>query len=341
MFAPDKVDTKILEKLTLGYSTIEDSVPKPLTSYQIRTGKGKISSGNWTDHRDKLLFFQLISKVYEQKPKPKKPRQKTREKIRNGQYFPHMKIRYDITPIGFCYLLNNLDLNKSEYIANQNFMKFIPLIAKHWKNIHENIGNTIFQILKDSIQQISLSPVFPVNVRKGNEYGDFFLKQVEEKTEIIFHGDQFRIIITRNYHTHSIIEKIILDEKHTHLYFPNYTELEIDFEKRLTFIFYFNLVMLNNNEIYAMEISAKRKSQNPSKNKMNPVMNDTENKQILGIIEDLANFSNTMQKKSAFIYDLIKNDDELKHVININLNEIQEKCSSFHIFDDLKQKIMI
>jgi len=102
--------------------------------------------------------------------------------------------------------------------------------------------------------------------------------------------------------------------------------------------------MLTSDEIYALKI-IHSKSSKTSKPKRPPIPKKSEFENDMKLFKEIheknINFVNLMQKNSEFVYDLIENDEELKKVININLNEIQQKISSFDLFDDLKNRVSI
>jgi len=340
MFELSEAEAGILEAIAINDSFDDKGKPKGLTFYQIKE-YGRIPPGNWYKHRDLLLYYQLISKIFEKKKKPKRIGKKRITPIKKIQ------IRYSITSLGFIVLLKWLkpkDINKKF----KDVLKiFVPHIAIHWKELEDLFGNALVVILRDSINQIQLTPISFHSPKRGDEYSNIVGKQIEEKIELKFELEQISFSVFNILTTISPQEKKILEQKNYLKFFPNYDELINDVTRRFTFIFYFNLILLHYDPVYALKVYRKVHDPNfktvfyqvkKQKKESKFDLIDQPISKVKNEVEEVLSKSSKLSKLSKKVMNIVENDNDLYQLFKDNLREFSSKIKNIQTMKSMIKK---
>ena len=237
MFTLNETELNILKNLVKKDNFDSNFNFKGLTTYEMQKGKNHIAPANWAKYKDKLQYFQLVSEIYEDRLKFRKPRSGKNKRKTIGKKF---KTRYYVTPIGFLTLLQNLKSDQiSDYITTDN-LRFLPLILKYLADLYE-LDNTFYVLLKYSLTNIELDSIGSTEIRKGEKYKNILNRQIQEKLTLSFMTQQTQMIFSRNFYTFSQIEKVVVDNVAKNINLLNYTELINSVTSHLTFLFYYVL----------------------------------------------------------------------------------------------------
>jgi DNA-binding PadR family transcriptional regulator len=262
---------------------------------------------------DLMLHNQLIKIIHEEKHN----RQKWRY--------------YDITQLGFLALLKWLPQKELLKIDVKKFGRFIPYIAIHWDELIRLYDDEIYSILKQSIEQLEIKPLFTdLNISKTKQPA--WNKVFVENTRLEFSDPGVEMIFTRVFGVYSDKEKEQAEENGIKLYFPNFEDMRNSVIKRLTFVFFFNLIRA------PLEISLHHDLWNV-KPKIGIPSKDEIDKQAKKFGLQYKKTLNRMDKASSEVISMIRYDQELMSIIHENLDEIVPKSTQPKIITILRDQL--
>lgn len=300
MFDITKTHAKILEAMVLNQK-YEEKKAIGLSLYGLR--KIGVAARTFEINKDILLQYQLIRIIKEEKTG-----------LQRRTY-------YDITPLGFFALLKWFDIKEIQEIFHKKVAKqYLPLIEKHWNELSHMYQTGILFVLKNSIEQIDIVPP------SGTVIGPMG-KLIEEVMTLPFEMLEIKISFLRKYFTLSKDELSQFKPMIKKLRISNYDRMDIDITKRLTFVFYFNLLRTVHDIIPSMNIAYQIwQYKHPFKIQEDQMKKFARAKKA---IVEIGNFTvaynTTMEKASNTIMKIIKNDPELLNIFKQTLSEIHQK----------------
>jgi len=313
----NNTQAKILKNMLKLEKFDEKKKPFGITGYDLNK-KHLVSISTWIDNHKELATNQLIREV---------KRHQKRKKKRGRVSYP-----FTITSLGFfAYLkwLKPKDFVKDfdlELLSN-----FIPpLIANHWLELMElgkrhsklkELFEKLLQvILKESVNQIEIE-------RLPKESHTMFGRVLFEKTTIPIVLGKKDMILTRQYQSLSkreldemtkVQKKLKKGYKLLALVLPNYDQIPFNVIKRITFLFYYNLLKLADDIFYTIHTY----SQVLDVDKRFPQTLEGEdarmNYQLLGG----RGIQNEIKIIMSRVMLLISNDVELSKIFIVGLNEL-------------------
>lgn len=297
-------DTQIkILNLFLQYGSPE----KGMSTYQI--GKRKFSRRTFEINRDHLLenkIIQIIKSVDAGKQK--------------REY-------YDMTPLGFFNLLQNLS-NKElkKEVKKKRFFDFAPHISKHWTKIvefHHGKEDIVMEVLKRSISQIELT-------KNSQHTEEFEASSSFELSTTIFRNRSLSMTLRQQFinWTGSDLEE--LEEIRSKPLMGHKLEREETIQEniinQLLFIFCFNMIRLIRDDsllhgVY-IKVSKPKKDFDNFEDEFEDYNNNCYNKMIK---------NNPTQKT----IELLKSDKDMMKIIENNLKKWNEELRNNHPFKDL------
>lgn len=262
---------------------------------------------------DFMLHYQLIKKTHEEK--------------HNFQEWRY----YDVTQLGFLALLKWLPSKEILKMDVKKFGRFIPYIAIHWDKLISLYEVEIFSILKQSIEQIEIKPAFS-DLKGYKKKLPTWNKIFVEKMRLEFSDPAVEMVFTRVFGVYSDKEKGEAEKNGIKLYFPNFENMRNSVIKRLTFVFFFNLIRAPH------EISLHRNLWNV-KPKMGIPSQDEIDKEIKKFGLQYKKTLNRMNKASSEVISMIRYDQELTSIIHENLDEIVPKFTQPKIITILRDQL--
>jgi len=301
MFEITKTHAKILETMVLNQK-YEEKKAVGISLYGLR--KIGVAARTFEINKDILLQYQLIRIIKEEKTG-----------LQRRTY-------YDITPLGFFALLKWFDIKEIQEIFHKKVAKqYLPLIEKHWNELSHMYQTGILFVLKNSIEQIDIVPPSSTIIGPMG-------KLIEEVMTLPFEMQEIKISFLRKYSTLPKDELSQIKPMIKKLSIWNYDQMEIDITKRLTFVFYFNLLRTVHDNTSSTDIAFKVwQYKHPFK------IQEVQMKKIArakkAIVVEINNFTvaynTTMEKASNAIMEIIKNEPELLNIFEQTLREIHQK----------------
>ncbi len=334
MFELNKTEVKILEIIIQKDTFDSDFNFKGLTTYQMQRGKEHIPAANWTKYKDKLLHFQLVSEIYEEKSKPRKPR-KSQSKINFKRKF---QIRYYVTPIGFFTLLQNLKPTCISHYITNDYLKFLPLISEYLPMLKE-LGIVFYELFKYSIEHIQLEPVGTDKIKKGEKLKSIFNRQIQEKVILSFINEQTEMTFLRTFHTLSEPEKVIVNHLTKHIDLQNHDELINSVSSHLTFLFYFYL-MLSQEDVLLLDTICSNAILNNSKIQPTKFLEKTSKDEYEQFINQIVELEKKTLPKLKSITKKIKNESKIIDLFDSNITEIEAKLLSVDFLEYLSKTMI-
>ena len=332
MFTVKETARTILEILVKNTSFDPDKTVG-FTTYEMQNLG--IPPANWTKYKDQLLYFQLVSETYEKKSKSHKPRRGKRKRKTKEKEF---KIRYYVTPIGFLTLLQNLKTNKiSDYITT-DYLKFLPLISKYLLDLQE-LGVLFYVLFKYSIENIEIKPVGTSKIKKGEKLKSIVDRQIQEKITLSFMTEQTQMSFIQNFQTLSSVEKIIVDHTLKHKRnILNYDELVNSISNHLTFLFYFYLMLLQEDKLFLHKLCLDVNPPN-SKYKTIKFSEEIPIEEYKKLVEKSVRLEKEVLIKLKPLIKKIKKDHEIIKLFDSNLTEIESKLLSIDFIEYLSKSM--
>lgn len=333
MFVLNATECKILETILHRDDFDSNYNFNGLTTYQMRKDHG-IAPANWSKYKDKLLYFQLVSENFEKVSKPRRPR-KSESKINFKEKF---KTRYYVGPVGFLTLLQNLETNQISDYLTTDYLKFLPLISKYLLDLQE-LGVLFYVLFKYSIENIELEPLGTDNIKKGEKLKSILDRQIQEKITLSFMTEQTQMSFIRNFQTLSSVEKIIVDHTLKHKRdILNYDELVNSITSHLTFLFYFYLMLLQEDKLFLYKLCLDVNPPN-SKYKTTKFSEEISIEEYKKLVEKSVKLEKKALIKLKPLVKKIKKDHEIIKLFDSNLTEIESKLLSIDFIEHLSKSI--
>lgn len=306
-----EIQAQIIEKL------IENKENVPHQNFLGLSSRGLEKLGvnrrTFEINREFMLHYQLIKKVHEEE--------------HNFEVWRY----YNVTQLGFLALLKWLSPKEIQKINVKKFDRFIPFIAIHWDKLLSWYGEKIFSILKQSIEQVEVKPFLAdLNLKeKQPSWNKIFV----EKTRLDFVDPGVEMILTRVFGIYSDKEKYESEKNGIKLYFPNFEDMRNNVIRRLTFVFYFNLIRAR----YEISLHKDLWKVKPKGNISSSP--DEIDKDVRKIGLQYKKTLKRMNEASSEVISIITRDPELRSIINDNLNEIAPKFNQPKIITILREKL--
>jgi len=146
--------------------------------------------------------------------------------------------------------LQNLKPKDIRDYMTPDYLKFLPLISKYLSDLKE-LGVLFYVLFKYSIENIEIKSVGTNEIKKGEKLKSIIDRQIQEKITLSFMTEQTQMSFIRNFQTLSSVEKIIVDHTLKHKRnILNYDELVNSITTHLTFLFYFYLMLLQEDKLF-------------------------------------------------------------------------------------------
>lgn len=333
MFVLNATECKILETILQRDDFGSDYNFKGLTTYGMTKNKG-IAPANWSKYKDKLLYFQLVSENFEKVSKPRRPR-KSESKINFKEKF---KTRYYVNPIGFITLLQNLKPKDIRDYMTPDYLKFLPLISKYLSDLKE-LGVLFYVLFKYSIENIEIKSVGTNEIKKGEKLKSIIDRQIQEKITLSFMTEQTQMSFIRNFQTLSSVEKIIVDHTLKHKRnILNYDELVNSITTHLTFLFYFYLMLLQEDKLFLHKLCLDVNPPN-SKYKTIKFSEEIPIEEYKKLVEKSVRLEKEVLIKLKPLIKKIKKDHEIIKLFDSNLTEIESKLLSIDFIEYLSKSM--
>ena len=329
MFTLNETEQKIIEILVKNTSFDPDKT-FGFTTYEMKNLR--IPPANWTKYKDRLLHFQLVSETYEKKLKSHKPRRGKRKRKTKEKEF---QTRYYVTSIGFFTLLQNLKTNQiSDYITT-DYLKFLPLISKYLLDLQE-LGIVFYELFKYSIKHIELEPIGTDKIKKGEKLSSLQNRQIHEKTILSFMNEQTQMIFSRTFFTLSPMEKIIISNSTMYLDLQNHDELINSISNHLTFLFYFYLILSQEDNLLLNKICLNV-TMCSLKFESKRFVEEIPIEKYEQLVDQSMKLENKILPKLKLITKKIKKDSEIIKLFDSNLTEIESKLLSVDFLEYLSK----
>jgi len=225
-------------------------------------------------------------------------------------------IYYDATPQGLITLLKTVNINEiSKEFNPKIFGRFFPLIAVHWNELCEIIGNGVPFFLKLAIDQIEI-----------NIFRSFGKRETENSSPIQILTESINIDFTDDFaiklKTPSLpVYEIDFINKKPMLK-KNYIIVEQRIKKLFTFLFYFNMINkpsgISPTELYFLESIEPINIGNIKNKNFKPLdkMANYKPERILSIINQNGQLYSLLQEMVKEIYEKFQTPQSLEYLYN-------------------------